>query len=209
MKRYLIIIVLLTTTVSIANAQLELGVRGGLLTTTRDFKPTRKQTSISSANNYGLVVTFFGQKYLGVQAEASLTERGCKYLQGDSAYKLTQQAVEVPIMAQARITYHGVSLLLNAGPYVGYVLKQTEELTYNGTTTTTDVKFIKTYDRRFQYGLALGPGLNVALGRIALQAEVRYYMGYAHLYNPSASGAPLKSQETGLGMFAGIMYRFK
>jgi len=210
MKRYFLLLTLLAITISLVSAQTELGVRGGFLTTNRNFKPDRKSSGLSSANNYGLVVTLFGQKYLGIQAEAALTERGYKYLQGDTAeYRLTQQVVEIPIMAQARLTYRNVSLLLNAGPYFGYILKQTEELTYLGVTTSTDTKFVKTYDRRFQYGLAGGPGLNVRFGSIAVQVEARYYMGYAHLYNPAITDAPSKSQETGLGMFVGLMYRFK
>ena len=210
MKRYILLIVILSVTVSMATAQMELGVRGGFLTTNRNFKPDRKSSSVGNANNYGLVFTLYGQKYLGIQAEAALTERGYKFRQGDTAdYKLTQQMVEIPIMAQAHISYHNVSLLLNAGPYFGYVLKQTEDVTYNGVTTSADTKFIKSYDRRVQYGLAGGPGLNVRLGSFALQAEVRYYMGFAHLYNPAIADAPIESKETGLGMFVGLMYRFK
>ncbi|SDC74777.1 porin family protein [Williamwhitmania taraxaci] len=214
MKRYFLFIVLLAASISMASAQMELGVRGGFLTTNRSFKPDRKSSSVGNANNYGLVVTNWGEKFWGIQwgiqAEVALAERGYKYLQGDTAdYKLTQQMVEVPLMAQLHLTYRAVSLFLNAGPYFGYVLKQTEELTRDGITTSTDTKFLKGYDRRFQYGLTGGPGLNVHFGSIALQAEVRYYMGFAHLYNPAVEGVPSASKETGLGMFVGLMYRFK
>lgn len=208
MKRYLILVTLIVSTISVATAQMEVGVRGGFLTSSRSFKPDRKSSNVANTN-YGLIFTCFGQKYLGVQIEAALTQRGGKYMVGDSAYKLTQQMVELPIMSQARISYKGVSLLLNVGPYFGYVLNQTEDITYQGVTTTTDIKFIKTYDRRFQYGLTGGPGVNVLLGPIAVQGEVRYYYGLSHLYNPAADIAPAESQETGLGVFVGIMYRFK
>lgn len=209
MKRFLILIALLGSTIAIASAQVEVGVRGGFLTTNRSFKPDRKSTSISNANNYGLVFILFGQKYLGVQAEAAFTQRGCNYMRGDSAYKLKQQMVEIPLMAQARISYKGVSLLLNVGPYFGYVLSQTEDITYKGTTTSTDTKFIKSYDRRFQYGITAGPGIKVNIGPVALQSEVRYYHGLSHLYNPAAEATPIESKESGLGVFVGVMYRFK
>ena len=214
MKRYFLLLTIFATTISLTSAQMEFGIRGGFLKTNRSFKPDRKSSSVSNTKNYGLVFTTGWQNYWGslwgVQAEAALTERGYKYMQGDTAeYKLTQQMVEVPLMGQIRLTYKRVSLLLNGGPYVGYVLKQTEDVTYKGVTTSTDIKFIKTYDRRFQYGLTFGPGLNVNCNSFAVQAEARYYMGYAHLYNPAVTGAPTESQETGFGVFVGLMYRFK
>lgn len=206
-KKQTILLILVLACSIPSFAQMEVGVRAGFLTTNRNFLPDIKSTSIGSVKNYGVVFTVFGEKYLGMQTELAMTERGYKDSLG---YKHQLQMVELPILGQARINYKFVSLFLNIGPYAGYLLKSTDEIPTSETTTVIqNHNFVKGIDRRFQYGLAGGPGIVFRTKHVSLQAELRYYTGFAHLYNPAITGMPSESRETGLGGFIGILYRIK
>jgi len=76
-KNTLLLILLLVCSIP-SFSQLEIGIRGGFLTTNRNFVPDIKSKSIGSINNYGLVFTVFGEKFLGMQTELAMTERGYK-----------------------------------------------------------------------------------------------------------------------------------
>jgi|GEM_PF-1594683 len=205
-KNTLLLILLLVCSIP-SFSQLEIGIRGGFLTTNRNFVPDIKSKSIGSINNYGLVFTVFGEKFLGMQTELAMTERGYKDSLG---YKHQQQMVELPILGQIRFSYKFISLFINAGAYGGYLLKSTNEISTSGTSTTIqNHEFVKGIDRRFQYGLAGGPGLAFRTKHFSIQAEVRYYMGFSHLYNPAFDDMPAESKETGLGGFIGILYRIR
>ncbi|HUW04907.1 MAG TPA: porin family protein [Williamwhitmania sp.] len=205
-KQTLLLILMLACSIP-AFSQLEVGVRGGFLTTNRNFLPVIKSTSLASVKNYGLVFTVFGEKYLGMQTEFAMTERGYKDSLG---YKHQQQMVELPLLGQVRFSYKSISLFFNIGAYAGYLLKSTDEIpTSDSTFIIQNHEFVKGIDRRFQYGLAGGPGIAFRTKHFSFQAEVRYYMGFAHLYNPAFTGMPMESRETGLGGFIGILYRIR
>ena len=78
-----------------------------------------------------------------------------------------------------------IKFFINAGPYIGYKLSQSSEISFGGVIENEKVEFITEYDaqgqkdNRFDFGGIGGAGLQFNLGGPLLTLEGRYQYGMA------------------------------
>lgn len=172
------------------------GVNAGVTASSIDLEP-HIQTKLMNGNTGGFSVRYISEKNLGLQGEFNYSQQGFKedFVETDSIYSYSRNLnyMEVPIMTHI---YFGnkVRFVLNLGPKISFMTSNKEkmntalsELIASGDTTTFSVyeHFGKSIQRKFDYGLIAGTGVEFrsAIGYFVLEA--RYYFGLGDIFNNS------------------------
>ena len=154
---------------------LSVGINGGVNLNSVSFTPSIKQTNFI-APEFGLTVRYISEKYFkmicGIQGEINFSQRGWKEVIEDGSNN----------------TYHRA---MNLGPQVGFLLGEKEFYSDPSTWDTTnrpqgtDEQYGKFADRKFDYGIVGGGGLEIRTGIGHFLLEARYYFGLSDFYNNS------------------------
>lgn len=185
-----ILITLLLLTAGGVSAQHYIGVRGGWGGGSARFYPNREMGYEWGLYSGGISYKFYGPtNYVGaVQADLQYMERGFNYdieRYSDTSYHRTLKSIELPFMWQPHVyllTRH-MRVFLNLGVYMNYnfdseyrVISKREGIVEQG-----NYPFRLTRDNRLGYGLCVGFGFGVLMGRFEAALEGRYYYGFSDI----------------------------
>ncbi|MBQ8098181.1 MAG: PorT family protein [Bacteroidaceae bacterium] len=187
-------------------SQLSIGGSGGLAFSSVDFDPTIKQGQLS-APMMGFVMRYTCEKYFttvcALQAEVNYVGLGWKEdilssrsLPLEDTFERTLGYVQVPLLARlgwGRET-RGLQFFIVAGPQFGYLLK--DDAKRGAVWTLNDEghpdrpnnvyqQYEMEPDRKFDYGLTGGLGLELSTAIGHFMLEGRYYYGLNDVYNNS------------------------
>ena len=183
----LIVLFFLTALVFNSNAQVTIGVQGGgnLSTMSFDNNPEYKYTEVNYTQGFigGLVLQFINVKHTGIQMEFNYSQKGWVEMdttQGKNLkYNNRMDYLEFPILTHVNIGGGNFRGLLNLGPYLGYALNRSSQLTdlNTGSSESSNYTFDKDLDNRIDFGLLVGGGFEYrsSIGKIAV--ETRYSIG--------------------------------
>ena len=181
------------------------GFSGGVALNSVGFDPTIKQQQ-HVAPTLGVVARFTSEKYFStycaLQVELNYAQLGWKenVLNAQSQplpdqYSRHMHYIQLPVLARMAWgkEYKGWMGYFLAGPQLGYCLAESSErseftLNGNGEPDRPNGMFAQydmAIDKRFDYGITAGAGveLSTAAGRILL--EGRYYYGLSDIFNNS------------------------
>ncbi len=185
-KKLLVAVALLTAMT--AQAQWRVGVTGGA-----DYNvfsmDQQYMTDYKVDGRWGVTLGVTGQydvnDWLGVRADLNWTQKNYRHsrvVYSDVNYKLTNNYLQLPVMASFRFGGERLRGFCNLGVYGAYWLnsnrKGSDWNTFANKTTEFDEKvdFYDTRDQRWDCGLVGGIGLEYLItNHWAAQAEVRYY----------------------------------
>jgi len=185
-KKLLVAVVLLTAMT--AQAQWRVGV-----TTGADYNvfsmDQQYMTDYKVDGRWGVTLGVTGQydvnDWLGVRADLNWTQKNYRHsrvVYSDVNYKLTNNYLQLPVMASFRFGGERLRGFCNLGVYGAYWLnsnrKGSDWNSFANKTTEFDEKvdFYDTRDQRWDCGLVGGIGLEYLItNHWAAQAEVRYY----------------------------------
>lgn len=180
---------------------LSIGFTGGYTMNTMDFVPKIKQTQKGSPM-IGFSSRYVCEKYFtticAVELELLYNNLGWKEVIEDGSentYKRDWHFLEMPILMQMGWgrERRGLKFLFEAGPQVGLYLSGKEHR--GGAAWDTSKRpngvvyqYAKDPDRKIDYGIAAGLGLEFSspIGHILLQG--RYYYGLGDMYDNSKRG---------------------
>lgn len=203
MKRYIIIITALFLSF-VANAQieqprriLEVGFAGGMNMNKMDFQPTIRQTYLNGING-GISLCYTSEKYFSMicaaQMEVNFSQRGWKEDFDDetgNSYSRTLNYIEVPLLAHLSWgkEERGLQFFVNLGPQFGFFLDDSEE--YIGSWRPEERPqsirpvYGKEVEKKFDYGIAGGLGVELKTKAGNFFVEGRYYYGLSDIYGNS------------------------
>lgn len=205
MKRLyiLIIIGLCLLGTSSAKAQLQdqrnnlsIGVNGGVNISSVSFNPSIKEGKLIGPE-FGVTIRYIGEKYFnmicGIQGEINFSQRGWKENIDDGTgdtYQRTMSYIEIPLLAHlafGKDKGNGVRFVLNLGPQIGYLIGENETMSasWDPSGRTPNKQYGKMADRKFDYGIIGGGGMEVRTGIGNFILEARYYYGLSDFYNNS------------------------
>lgn len=185
-KKLLVAVALLTAMT--AQAQWRVGVTGGadynVFSTDQQY-----MTDYKVDGRWGVTLGVTGQydvnDWLGVRADLNWTQKNYRHsrvVYSDVNYKLTNNYLQLPVMASFRFGGERLRGFCNLGVYGAYWLnsnrKGSDWNSFANKTTEFDEKvdFYDTRDQRWDCGLVGGIGLEYLItNHWAAQAEVRYY----------------------------------
>lgn len=203
MKRYIITITALFLSF-VANAQieqprriLEVGFAGGMSMNKMDFQPTIRQTYLNGING-GISLRYTSEKYFSMicaaQMEVNFSQRGWKEDFDDetgNSYSRTLNYIEVPLLAHLSWgkEERGLQFFVNLGPQFGFFIGDSEE--YIGSWTPEERPqsirpvYGKEVEKKFDYGIAGGLGVELKTKAGNFFVEGRYYYGLSDIYGNS------------------------
>lgn len=207
MNRKLLLLLMLCTTL-VAQAQVgerrndfAIGGNGGITMNRVSFVPTIKQDWKASPT-FGFSARYICEKYFtcicGVQIEVNYANMGWKELIEDgtgNTYSHDIHYVQVPMLMQLGWGRErkGAKFVFEAGPQLGYAIGTARHKgggAWDQSHRPNNVthQYDNDIDRRFDYGIAAGLGmeLSTAVGHFLL--EGRYYYGLGDIYDNSKKG---------------------
>ena len=167
---------------------LSVGINGGVNLNSVSFTPSIKQTNFI-APEFGLTVRYISEKYFkmicGIQGEINFSQRGWKEVIEDGSnntYHRAMNYIEVPLLAHlafGKDKGNGARFIINLGPQVGFLLGEKEFYSDPSTWDTTnrpqgtDEQYGKFADRKFDYGIVGGGGVEIrtGIGHFLLEAR--------------------------------------
>ena len=166
-----------------------------------DFQPTVKQT-MKNDMAFGFATRYVCEKYFtaicAVQAEVNYWNLGWKELIDDGSgntYMRNLSYVQVPLLMQMGWgrERRGAKFIFEAGPQLGYYLGGSDErgggvwdVSHRPNKVTH--QYDHEPDNNFDYGIAVGAGLELSTALGHIQLTGRYYYGLADIYDNSKKG---------------------
>ena len=204
MKRLLLSVFLISLTISVFSQRREpfqnelyVGFGGGVLASRIDFRPAILQglqyaphagISIKHISDIDASGTFRG----GIIGEVNFAQRGWVEefdleRHPDFAYSRALNYLEIPFMAHANVGRRNVRFIIHAGPQIGILLwnNYTMSETLTDHVATQEHPRYSRYgaiDRRFEYGIVGGSGLQLRTGVGVFNLEGRYYFGLGDIF---------------------------
>ena len=193
---------------------LAIGVNGGINMSQVSFEPSIKQKSLNG-KSFGLTARYMSEKYFkmmcGIQAEINYSQRGWNENiedGSDNTYSRTMNYLEIPLLAHLAFGKdaidRGVQFFINAGPQIGFLLSETEEMGGNWDTSARPNGVVQQYgkmvENKFDYGILAGLGLELStkVGHFIL--EGRYYYGLSDFWNSTKKDEFARSGHSYLGV---------
>jgi hypothetical protein len=194
-------------------AQLSVGIRGGLATSSYSYQATAgtrvKKVDGIAAPTFALVLEYFDSKNAGV--ELNLQQITLGFAQVNDAGKVNQTEfsyLKVPILASIFAGRSG-RFQIKFGPHFG-VLRQAEDLTreYSGATPKELPTFGQSADapNTRMYGLTGGAGISKLFGKSTLSAEARFAYDFT---NPESQDRIFDMSSTNLEFTLAYLFRVK
>ncbi len=202
-RTYLILLLFLTflpalTAAQVGSPRKELAVGGnfGFDHSSISFTPSIRQ-KFNMGTTFGATVRYTSEKYFflicGAQLETNYVERGWKEDIDDGSgneFNRRLSYLEIPFFAHLGIgrEARGVQGFLNIGPQIGFLMNDKEN--YGGQEpwdisnrpNNITNQYGKPIDRKFEYGIAGGLGLELKTGIGNFILEGRYYFGLSDIF---------------------------
>ncbi len=200
MKKMIILAVAMFTLITVlpANAQVNLGVVGGLNLAKVSFDPDPDGVDLSNRTAFGIggVLNFGLGETLALQLEPMFLQKGAKAtgqgITGETELKASY--IEVPAMLKFAFGSGDTKPYVIAGPTIGYLLSAKQD--------ETDIKDdVKSID----FGLTFGGGVSLPMGNNTVFVEGRYSFGLADINDDSDPDAD-KIKTKGIQIMAGITF---
>ncbi len=209
MKRILISFALLLAALSARGqvgeyrSDFAVGVSGGYVLNKVSFTPTIKQ-NFHTGYMGGLTLRYTSERYYGlmcaIQAEVNYAQLGWRELieTSEDTYERTLTYVQIPLLARLAFgrEHRGVCGFLVLGPQVGYLIGDKDKRGGQWSNETLALRpngIVEQYalpvQKKFEYGLTGGLGLevNTKVGHFLL--EGRYYYALSDIFNNAKGDA--------------------
>ena len=167
--------------------QLELGASFGTTFSQVSFAQTKVQQKMKMGYTGGLTLRWITEKNLGLQAELNFIQQGWDEKfeeQPQYKYSRTINYIELPILTHIYFGSKRFRAFLNLGPKVGYAFGEKTEENLNGATPNAEnTQHNMAVEKKFDWGLCGGPGIELCTGIGSFLLEGRYYYALGDIFN--------------------------
>ncbi|MDE6327981.1 MAG: PorT family protein [Duncaniella sp.] len=228
MRRILLILALLIPSALLAQREYSpkfyLGAKGGATLSRMTFSPGVHQKMVQGVT-MGVSAKYVEENIFGLLAEVNVTQRGWKEdferdLAPEFDYSRKLTYIQIPFMTHIYFGSDKFKGFINLGPEFGYMIgdKISANFEYNNlkdipgfpTTMRTNEQMSMEIERKFDYGIAAGAGMEFIVKRKhSLQLEGRFYYGLGNIFNDSKRDFFSASRGMSIEITLGYMIRVK
>lgn len=166
--------------------ELAVGASFGTTFSSVSFTP-KVQQGMLMGYTAGVTARYNTEKNVGLQAELNYVQQGWQEqfdLNPEFTYSRTINYIELPVFTHIYFGGKNAKFYINLGPKIGYALKEkTESNLGDATPNTTNDQHDMPIDKKFDWGLCGGPGLEIRTGIGYFLLEGRYYYALGDMYN--------------------------
>ena len=191
-KKVLITAIICATTLGSAVAQkkfqqeLSVGASFGTTFSTVSFSPTKVQQKMKLGYTGGVTLRWVTEKNLGLQAELNFAQQGWNEMfedQPEYKYSRTINYLELPILTHIYFGNKNFRFFINLGPKIGYALGEKTDENLNGASPNTEnTQHDMAIEKKFDWGLCGGPGIEIRTGIGSFLLEGRYYYALGDIF---------------------------
>ncbi len=194
-RKVYVVLLVAVLTAGYAQAQFTFGVRAGFNLTNISAKYDGKKESGDDKNKFkpgfqiGVVGEYALSDAFAIQPGILIATQGSKYKFSETYGGTTYESkgstnltyIQIPINAQYKLDLGGATLLLQAGPYLGYAISGKYKSEEDGEKSDQKIKFGSDNDKvnPFDFGLGLGAGVQFS----NFQVGLGYNFGLTNLSN--------------------------
>lgn len=192
-KKVLITAIICATTLGSAVAQkkfqqeLSVGASFGTTFSTVSFSPTKVQQKMKLGYTGGVTLRWVTEKNLGLQAELNFAQQGWNEMfedQPEYKYSRTINYLELPILTHIYFGNKNFRFFINLGPKIGYAFGEKTDENLNGASPNTEnTQHDMAIEKKFDWGLCGGPGIEIRTGIGFFLLEGRYYYALGDIFN--------------------------
>jgi hypothetical protein len=212
LKRKLILLFFLSFAIYL-NAQQDpfkpsthIGVYGGINFSSVRFKPTLKQSLLSS-QSYGIVFRHVSEPNIGVQLEVGIAGKGWKeVIDSVGTYTRKLQTINVPMLAAFIAGKRTIRIAFTIGPYISY-LRHEDEIINITETNQYRPHYLKPLVTKWEFGFTGGAAFEVHTGIGAFAIRASYSHALSNLF-PLSEDEYYFSASRGQVIHGGVMYFF-
>lgn len=228
MRRILLILALLIPSALLAQREYSpkfyLGAKGGATLSRMTFSPGVHQKMVQGVT-MGVSAKYVEENIFGLLAEVNITQRGWKEdferdLAPEFDYSRKLTYIQIPFMTHIYFGSDKFKGFINLGPEFGYMIgdKISANFEYNNikdipgfpTTMRTNEQMSMEIERKFDYGIAAGAGMEFIVKRKhSFQLEGRFYYGLGNIFNDSKRDFFSASRGMSIEITLGYMIRVK
>lgn len=188
------------------------GAHGGVLASRFGFTPSVRQRTYMGYLG-GAVVRYDVERGASMQLEVNYQRSGWRerYDESGVSYERALDYLDVPVLSHLYFDLGGSKLFLNLGPFVGYQLKESAQLSGEEAMSDQDkLRHAIATRYRFFWGLGGGPGISIALGgRQRLELEGRFVYGLGNLFSTARTSPYVQSSEMRFGVTMNYLFRLR
>lgn len=168
--------------------ELAVGASFGVNFSSVSFTP-KVPTKMKLGFNGGATIRWNTEPNLGLQAEINFTQHGWQEKfdeQPQYKYNRTVNYVELPFLTHIHFGSERVRVFVNLGPKIGYALSESTESNLNGENPNPnrpDEQHTLAIQKKFDWGLCGGPGVEFRTGIGSFLLEGRYYYALGDIFN--------------------------
>lgn len=165
--------------------ELAVGGSAGMNFSSLSFAP-KVQQGMKTGFAAGATLRWITEKNLGLQAELNFTQQGWKESfeeQPQYEYERTLNYVELPFLTHIYFGSRRVHVFVNLGPKIGYLLSEkTKSNLGEAAPNKNNAQHDMPVEKKFDWGLCGGPGLEIRTGAGSFLVEGRYYYALGDIY---------------------------
>lgn len=227
--RRLIILLSLLTSLSVAaqreySPKLYLGGKAGATMSKMTFSPGVHQKMIPGAT-FGLTAIYTEEAIFGLLAEVNVTQRGweedfVRDLAPQFSYSRQLTYIQIPFMTHIYFGSEKFKGFINLGPEFGFMIgdkikanfdyRNISEVPDFPTKLRTNAQLAMEIQRKFDYGIAAGAGMEVIIRRRhAIMLEGRFYYGLGNIFNDSKRDYFSASRGMSIEVTLGYLFRVR
>lgn len=165
--------------------ELSIGPSFGLNFTKVSFIP-KVQTQMMMSYNGGITLRWNTEKNLGLQAELNFSQQGWEEKFDDPKYQYSRTInyFELPFLTHIYFGSKRFKAYINLGPKIGYAIgEKTVENLEGASPNKTNEQHDMPIDKKFDWGICGGPGIEIRTGIGNFLLEGRYYYALGDIYN--------------------------
>ncbi len=190
-KTFILSVCLMAATVVMAqkksDKELSVGASFGMNFSTVSFNP-KVYTKMKQGYNAGLALRWNTEKNLGLQAELNFSRQGWDEMFEDyPTYKYTRTInyVEIPFLSHIHFGSERFRFYVNLGPKIGFAIGEKTETNPDETNMNAGANEQHDMDvqKKFDWGLCGGPGIELRTGIGLFILEGRYYYALGDIFN--------------------------
>lgn len=196
-KKCVLFVMLIITLPAIAQVgelrnNFSVGINAGMNYSNISFSPKVEQSGLMGFGG-GITARYISEKYFamicGVQIELNYTQRGWKEqieiekIKTGEEYSRTMNYLEIPFLAHLAFgRERGARFFINIGPQIAFLLSENEK--FNQTPwEVPGEQYGKKAEKKFDYGIVGGMGLELRTKAGNFLLEGRYYFGLADIFS--------------------------
>lgn len=201
-----------------------IGARGGVTMSRMSFSPEVHQ-KMAQGVTMGFAARYTEEKYFGLIAEVNFTQRGWDedFVRDEApefTYRRTLNYVSIPLLTHIYFGSKKFRGFVNLGPEISFMLSNSINANFDYTDYKnipdfpqgyrTNEQLDKEVERKFDYGIAGGAGIELIVKRRhSIMLEGRYYFGLGNIFKDSKRDFFAASRNQSIEVTLKYMFRVR